>query len=268
MSEDPRTRAEAALRAWADLPGRAAAARLERGTERWEAEVRADAPVPAASLLKIPLAIAAERAGAEGRIAAGWRIAIRDLLAEASLPSLLHALDPEIGLGLADLIGLTVGLSDGPAAAALLRMTGIGAVCDAIAATGCTATDAHVVPPEDPSAPLAGRTTARDALRLLDAAADSARHPLTARALRHSVRNSRIPLGATEADVTIAHKTGSLPGLAHDVARIEADGAVLLVAFLATDEHDTLAVGYAMGIATRTILAAWGLDAQRTRSIA
>lgn len=115
---------------------------------------------------------------------------------------------------------------------------------------------------------LAGFTTARDALRLLEASADAPAWPLTANALRNNVRDSRIPLGATDLDIAIAHKTGSLPGIAHDVAVVECAGGRLAIAFLTEAQHDTLVAGYEMGVCTRAVLEAWGLGARATRSIA
>ncbi|WP_367116324.1 serine hydrolase [uncultured Lamprocystis sp.] len=101
---------------------------------------------------------------------------------------------------------------------------------------------------------------------MLRAAADSARYPCTANALRRSIRNSRIPLGANDLDVQILHKTGSLTGVAHDVALLECVEGRVWAAFLTEQQHDTLITGYAMGICTRHVLQAWGLAVQRTSS--
>ena len=97
---------------------------------------------------------------------------------------------------------------------------------------------------------------------------DAARNPLTAAALHNTIRSSRIPLGADGLDVRLAHKTGSLAGVAHDVAVLDSPGGRLSLAFLTEDQHDTLVSGYEMGICTRGLLQAWGLAVRRSRSLA
>ena len=100
------------------------------------------------------------------------------------------------------------------------------------------------------------------------ASTDAARNPLTAAALHNTIRSSRIPLGADGLDVRLAHKTGSLAGVAHDVANIDCVHGTLSLAFLTEDQHDTLVSGYEMGICTRGLLQAWGLAVRRSRSLA
>ena len=256
------TRSLAALEGFAREAGRSAFATVTTPDGRWQGGVAPDLQRPAASLLKLPLAVAAELAlrTHDPEPAAS----VRDVLRADDDATILRVLDPRRDLSVRELIGLAVSASDGPSARYLLDLVGLDPVLAAIAAAGCVATSAHH-DADDPGT-LAGQTTAREAVALLTQASDATMFPITAHALRSSIRNSRIPLGAVDSDVVIAHKTGTLRGVANDVAEIRADTGVLLIAFLSEGQHDSLVTGYEMGICTREILEAWGLSAQRTTS--
>ena len=237
--------ARAALDAYA-APGRSALVRIRTAGVEWEGGVDPDRPYPAASLLKLGIAIAVEGGIGDGRIDPDTVIAVQELSARPDEHSVLDLLDPSTILRLSDALALMIGASDNTCARWLSAVVG------------------NV---DDPDAARTSLTTCREALDLLRTAADNQQYPITAHALRRSIRNSRIPLGATDTDVSIAHKTGSLAGLAHDVAIIECDSGVAEFAFLTDQQHDTLVTGYAMGICTREVLTAWGLAARSTVSV-
>lgn len=263
---DPRDTSTRLLCDYARERGRSAFVRVVTPAATWEGGVAADEPHPAASLLKLPLALATEQAFAAGSLDPGTTVAVESLETGGRGPQPLRVLRPGLLLTAADMLGLSLSLSNRPCATWLLDRVGIAAVRSVVASLGCEATsvraDRHA-----PGAPLVGRTTARDALRLLAAAQDAARSPLTAHALRNNVHNSRIPLGADELDVRMAHKTGSLAGVANDAAVLECTAGRLLLAFLSERQHDTLVTGYEMGICTRGLLEAWGLNVTRSRSL-
>jgi beta-lactamase class A len=264
---DPRDASARLLREYAREPGRSALVRVEAAGGVWEGGVAEDEPRPAASLLKVPLAMAAERAFAAGGLDPEATVAVERLAARAPGPEPLRVLRPGLLLTVADVVGLCLSLSDRACAAWLLGVVGVAAVRDVVAGLGCDAT--VVVEDRDAAGgPIVGRTTARDTLRLLTASQDAARYPLTTNALRHTVQSSRIPLGATDLDVRLAHKTGTLLGVAHDAAIIDCAGGTLSLAFLTEEQHDTLVGGYEMGICTRGLLQAWSLTARRGRSLA
>jgi beta-lactamase class A len=242
-------------------------ARVETRGVVWEGGVAEDQPRPAASLLKVPLAMAAERGFAAGSLDPEVTVAVERMNAPGRGPEPLRVLRPGLLLTAADVVGLCLALSDRACASWVLDLVGVAAVRDVVAGLGCDATT--VMDDRDaPGGPLAGRSTARDALRLIAASQDPARYPLTANALRHTVHNARIPLGATGLDVRVAHKTGTLLGVANDVAILDCDGGTLSLAFLTDEQHDTLVSGYAMGLCTRGLLQTWGLAVRRGRSLA
>lgn len=246
-------------------PGRSALIRIRTDEADWEYGVDPDRPYRAASLLKLGIAIAVEDEIRAGVIDPGAAITVGELGARQEDHSVLDLLGPNTLMQFSDVMSLMVGASDNACTRWLLSLVGIEKVEAAIASVGCSSTT--IQRETDSGVPISGVTTCRDALDLLHVASDHDRCPITSHALRHSIRNSRIPLGATAADISIAHKTGSLTGLAHDVAILECCSGQADIAFLTDDQHDTLVAGYAMGICTRDVLAAWGLTTTFTVSV-
>lgn len=254
------------LRAYARESGRSVLARVDTPAAVWEGGVAEDEPRPAASLLKVPLAMAAEHGFAAGSLDPETTVAVERLRAEGRGPEPLRVLRPGRLFTAAEVVGLCLSLSDRACASWVLDFVGVAAVRDVVAGLGCAATTV-MDDREAAGGPIVGRTTARDALRLVAASEDAARYPLTANALQHGFHDTRIPLGATGLDVRIAHKTGTLLGVANDAAVIECDGGTLRLAFLTEAQHDTHVSGYEMGICTRGLLQTWGLTVRRSRSL-
>ncbi len=251
------------LRSWAASPGRAVACRVVTPERSFHHQVQGNTAFPAASLLKVPLAIAAEDAIRRGDLTGTVPVAAL----RSGRPGALEVLAAGRDLTPTEVLGLAIALSDNDSATWLYRQVGMAAVREVLARLGCAGT--RLADAERPDVgPLTGVTTADDARTLVTAAADPVDHPLVAHALRNSIQSSRIPLGATEADVRLAHKTGSLAGVAHDAAVIDCDTGTLHIAFLSRDQGDTLVTGYEMGICTRELLEVWGLGARTTTGLA
>lgn len=256
--------AERALAEYAREPGRSALIRIRTGEGVWEGGVETDCVRPAASLLKLAVALAAESAVREGQLDPSRRIPFTELEPVPRDASVLELLDPARGISVREAVALMLGASDNPCARWLVDLLGRARIAQVVTELQCD----HTQVATDPLSGVAGVTTCRDALTLLASASDPARYPISAKALRNSIRNSRIPLGATEDDIRIAHKTGTLSGLAHDVAVLECTGGTAEIAFLTQEQHDTLVTGYAMGQCTRDVLSAWGLSVRTTMSAA
>ena len=250
---------------FAVTPGRAAAVRVLADGECHDLAARGTEQFPAASLLKIPLALAAERALATGLVDGAAAVAPSHVRSQDQ-PGVLHTLVSDPRLSPADLLGLAVALSDNDSASWWLGQVGLGRVQDVLDELGCN--DTRIQPAGRAGVgPLTGTTTATDVIKMLAAVRDD-RYPLTAGAMSHCLNASRIPLGATDSDVAVAHKTGSLPGVAHDAAILEADAGTMLAVFLSEGQHDTLVTGYQMGMCTRELLGIWGLSVRRTAGLA
>lgn len=255
---------ERAVASFARDAGRSASVSVISPAGTWHGAAADDVPRPAASLLKLGIALATERAMEQGVVLPSSVPAGQILEADPS-PSALRAIDPGIELGVRDALGLMITLSDNPCATWLCDAVGNQGVRAALAEHGIT--DVHVRHREAREGPLAGRCTTAQALSLAVAAADPARHPATATAMANVVHAARIPIGVQRGDVRVAHKTGSLPGVANDVAVIDCGSARVHVAFLSEDQPDPLVTGYEMGLCVRHILDAWGLGATASRSL-
>lgn len=267
-SHDRDALARQALDQFARDPGRSVAVCVEIGELRWSAHVAGDVTRPAASLLKLPLAMAVESAMAADRLGLfdNADVSVGSVLDGWSEPTVLRSLHPDRTVDAHEMLRLMISSSDGPSARWLLNAVGLPAVVTAVASSGCNATEVKLRPGAAGGS-LSGVTTAADALRMLAAACDQQRFPITAAALAASTLNSRIPLGVLASDIEIAHKTGTLFSVAHDVALLTVPGGEVRIAFLSDAQHDTLVTGYDMGICTQSLLAAFGVGVTGTRSV-
>lgn len=247
------------LREFARDPGRSVFVRVRTADAEWTGAVNDDVNRPAASLLKLPLAMALEPLLPDHKPQR-----VGDLLDERDDASVLMALDPDRVLAPEEILRLMLSASDNACARWALRSVGLQDVRAAVRECGALVTTVD----EDPDEPgmLTGTTTARDAVTLLDETLDRTRFPVSAFALEHSIRNSRIPLGATDEDVLVAHKTGTLSGVASDVARLTCRTGTMSIAFLTDSQHDILVTGYEMGVCTRGLLDHFDLQVTRTVS--
>ncbi len=256
-----------AVAAFARDAGRSASVIVRTATGTWHGGAADDTPRPAASLLKLGIAMAVERVLQVEPDSLPSVVRVGEILASDPSPSALRAIDAGIRLGPSDVLGLMIALSDNPCATWLAGAAGPDAVGAALSDAGI-----HDIQPIDPGrgvGPLTGRCTALQALALVHHAADTSRHPLTAEAMANVVHAARIPIGVNDQDIRVAHKTGSLAGVANDVAVIDCrGGARVTLAFLTEEQPDPLVTGYEMGLCTRRILDAWELGARTSRSLA
>ena len=249
----------AILQGFAREPGRSVYAVVRSAEGEWSGGVDSDTPHPAASLLKLPLAMAVEP-----RLAGLPAQRVGDLLLPDDDGSVLQALDSDRVLSPAEMLRIMLSTSDNPCARWAWRNTGPDSVEASLRDVAAPST--RLLPDDGEGMGFAGVTTARDAVAIVRTALDSGRFPVTAAALAHSIRNSRIPLGATDLDVQVAHKTGTLAGVGHDVAHLRCREGDMWIAFLAEEQHDILVTGYEMGICTRALLEHFGLAVIRTVS--
>jgi beta-lactamase class A len=220
--------------------------------------LRADVVRPGASLLKLAVVLALEEAHAEGALDAGATVA-RDDLPTTRFPSVLRVLEPGHRLSLRELGGVVLATSDNPAADHLLGVVGVERVARLLAATGCRDTRLEVGF-ADAELGAAGRrnvTTADDQVRLLRRVhAEPAWRPVVT-ALASSVRNTRLPLLLPD-DLVVAHKTGTLAGVANDVGILYGRDVDLVIAVLTDGQADPPRTNLAIGELARDVWAALG----------
>ncbi len=193
---------------------------------------------PSASLVKVAIACAAVEAP---DLDLSQPILVADL-DDTFYCSILQAFDPGDQLTLKSLIGLMLIVSDNPATTAILDAVGMDRVNHWLQKTGLTETQIRVGF-EDAAlgVPLrANLTTARDCLSLLQRVDAKRQFAIVQRYLCNNLRNQRIPRLLPDSAL-IAHKTGTLNGLMHDIALIESPDAAYYLIVLADglpDGHD------------------------------
>ncbi len=222
-------------------PSRAVVLRSMRGRDLC-AQRNADRTFPAASLMKVPLFIALlEQHDAT-------QVVTRSDLSRTAYQSLFEVFDERHEFTLAELGGLMLATSDNPVAVYLTDLVGMEAVTATAARAGAHHTHMRVGFTDNDLGPTARNsiTTANDmALILQYAAADPKLQPVI-KALRNSMRNFRLPLRLPD-DLHVAHKTGSLRGLAHDAGILYGRDHDLIAVFLSEDQPDTATVGIEIG---------------------
>ncbi|MFM7692978.1 MAG: serine hydrolase, partial [Actinomycetota bacterium] len=122
---DATARAEQALIDYCAEPGRSALIRIDVGGRVWEEGVAAGVKRPAASLLKLAVAIAAEEAIADGSLDAARRTPVAELGAVPGDRSVLDLLDPARDIDVVEALGLMLGASDNPCARRLVELVGL-----------------------------------------------------------------------------------------------------------------------------------------------
>lgn len=201
--------------------------------------INAALELPSASVIKAAIACTAADLAGQGRLDL-HRTILRAELDETFYCSILHAFDPTDRLTVKNLIGLMLIVSDNPATTAVLNFVGREQVNDWLARNGLSQT--HLKAGfEDASlgAPLrVNLTTAADCLQLLKLIDTDPVYAFVKDMLANNLRNERIPKRLPD-DAIIAHKTGTLSGLVHDVAIVTspvADYYLVVLADGLTDE--------------------------------
>ncbi len=155
--------------------------------------------------------------------------------------SIMQAFDADDQISIKALIGLMLIVSDNPATSAVLEFIGMDKVNAWLLANGLRDTNLDVgFDDASLGAPLrTNLTTAKDCLRLLQLIDTRPDYAFIRHMLANNLRNERIPKLLPD-DAVIAHKTGTLAGLAHDIALIESPIAAYYLVVLA----DGLPDGY------------------------
>jgi beta-lactamase class A len=248
---------QAVARFAGDDPGRSVALETVRGPAA-ASRVRADVVRPGASLLKLAVVLALEEAHAEGALDADRPVAVRELPV-TRFPTVLRVLEPDHALTLRELGGLCLATSDNPAADHLLRAVGPERVAALLAATGCRDTRLEVGF-ADAELGAAGRrnvTTADDQVRLFRRVHSEPGWRRAVTALASSVRNTRLPLRLPD-ELVVAHKTGTLAGVANDAGILFGREVDLVIAVLTDGQPDPPATNLAIGGLARDVWAALG----------
>lgn len=238
-------------------PGRVGLVVKDLSTEEtlhWSPEER----FPAASVIKIPILVEALRQEQAGRLRLDERIPVR---AEDKVGGfgILKELPSVETVSLLDLLTLMIIISDNTATNLCIARVGMDAVNETMASLGLRATvlQRKMMDVAARERGLDNFTSAGDIARLLELiATDKVLTPeACTRALDILTRqqvNDRLPL-LLPSQVKVAHKTGELPGIRHDVGILFIDPRRVVIAALTKDFSAQLSQGLVGGEASELI---------------
>lgn len=199
--------------------------------------IRADCLRPAASVIKIGLAMALVRKAASGAADLSGTIAVKDL-SPTRYVSILAGFDPEHRLSLREVMRLSLITSDNPLTLVLQRYVSFDAVNALFGGLGLSAVMAAGFS-EDELGPKnrANSMTAKDAVALLQAVAADPLYADVRKGLENNLRNNRLPALLPDSAV-VAHKTGSLQGVVNDAGLITDHGVRFYLACFSDGQAD------------------------------
>ncbi|MEM7330018.1 MAG: serine hydrolase [Pseudomonadota bacterium] len=229
---------ERACHAFADQPGEISVIVRSKDDPITNIAVNPAISMPSASVIKVAIACAAAD-DPDLDLAAPRQISDLD---ETFYCSILQAFEPRDQVSLKALIGLMLIVSDNPATSAVLDTVGMDKVAAWLTANGLGQTNLSVgFDDESLGPPLrANLTTAEDCITLLKLVETQPKYDFVRHMLRNNLRNERIPKLLPDTAL-IAHKTGTLNGLMHDIAIVESPDAAFYLVVLADglpENHD------------------------------
>ncbi len=199
---------------------------------------RAELPVVAASVIKIPVMIEAFRAEAAGELSLSE---IHVLRGEERMPSCgtLKNMHAGIEMTLLDLVQLMIIVSDNTATNILIRRLGIDKVNATLRSLGCeTTTLRRLLFDSEASRRGVQNTIAAGEMGMLleklhrgeIVSPEASRRMLDI--LLDQRLNGKLPFFLHSADIDVAHKTGEDDGVTHDVGVIYADEGPIVACFV------------------------------------
>lgn len=261
---DAPVRIEKALSRFTDNNQWAVSVNIDLEHLQFEAHLNGDSPFPAASLLKVPLALSIEKSSTQGILDLSQKHNLDIVKQSSGKKSILRALVHTENVTTEELVRIMLITSDEAASRFLRNMVSTNDVNSMLREYGFVSTLLEDV---GGRTSVSGVTTSKEALGLLNLATDETFFPICASALSSSIINSRIPLGIADSAIEIAHKTGTLTGVAHDVAEISTPRGRILLAILSRNQDDTIVAGYEMGLFTNELLQICEVQATSTLSI-
>lgn len=225
------------VRAFTDQAGQIAVMVQSKTDPALSVAINDKKPFPSASLIKIAIACAAAD---DPQVDLSKPIKVSDLDATFYC-SILQAFDPLDEISLKSLIGLMLIVSDNPATTAVLDAIGIDKVNAWLASNGLNETNLDIgFDDASLGAPLrANLTNAQDCLHLLQLVDTDPAYAFIKHMMANNLRNERIPKLLPD-EAVIAHKTGTLNGLMHDIAIIDSPDAAYYLIVLADGLPDDM----------------------------
>lgn len=197
----------------------------------------ADIARPAASVMKIAIAMALVKKAAAGEVDLHQTVAVQDL-PPTRYVSILAGLDPAHRLSLDEVMRLALITSDNPLTVELQRHVLYAEVNALFGELDLTATMAAGFS-EDELGPRnrVNRMTASDSVALLREVCTNPLYVGIRKGLENNLRNNRIPALLPDSAV-VAHKTGSLNGVVNDIGLVTDSRIRFYIAALSDDQAD------------------------------
>lgn len=196
-----------------------------------------DERFPAASVIKLPVLVEALRQAQSGRLSLEERLPVR---AEDKVGGfgILKDLESVVEVTLLDLLTLMVIVSDNTAANLCIERVGMAAVNESMAALGLrgTALQRKMMDMEARQRGLDNFTTPADVALLLELLASKQiltpeGCDLAIGVMRRQQVRDRLPLYLPQ-EISVAHKTGELPEVRHDVGIVLVERGPVVIAAL------------------------------------
>ncbi len=203
--------------------------------------IRGSEARPAASVMKVALAMAVFRNAALGQVDLASRVPVRTF-SPTRYVSILSAFDPESTLSVREVCRLALVTSDNPLAVHLQGLADFDAVNRLLAEVGCRPPCRMAAGFSEDELGVKNRVnvlTADDAVRLMSVVRDDPRYCDLALALKNNLRNNRMPALLPE-HVAVIHKTGTLEGVANDVGIVQDERVEFIAAFLTDNQPDPI----------------------------
>jgi beta-lactamase class A len=202
--------------------------------------VRGSESRPAASVIKVALAMAVYREAARGTVDLDARVPVAAFTATRYV-SILAGFDKTRDLSVREICRLALITSDNPLAVYLQTLVSFETVNRLLAEIGCGPSCRMAAGfSEDELGPKnrVNVVTTDAAIVLLLALRSDPLYADLVVALKNNLRNNRIPALLPD-DVAIIHKTGSLDGVANDIGLVEDERVTFAIAFLTDGQADT-----------------------------
>jgi beta-lactamase class A len=227
-------------------PTRAVALRSVRGSS-FNFACNGDMLMPAASLMKVPLAVALYDQTSAGRLDLGE--CVRRPPPDVTVyRTVLRVFSEGHTFTLRELCRLMLATSDNVISHYLVDRVGFGPVQDALVTMRAPSTR-FVVGFSDEFLSAEGRaniTTANDVVNMFEGIVAHPPYADIVVALSNSLRNFRLPLRLPDS-VPVAHKTGTLAGVAVDAGIVYGTHHDLAVCFLTDQQSDLARTSVAIG---------------------
>jgi beta-lactamase class A len=214
-----------------------------------------DVARPAASVIKVPLLMAVYDAAESGALSLDQRVRVSELTSTRYV-SIMTAFSPDTALTLKELAALALMTSDNPLAVYFASRIGFERVNEVMARCGCSRAARMAASFREEELGPANRVnqlSAHDGVRIFQALASRPLYTPLVGALVNNLRNNRIPALLPD-DAVVAHKTGSLQGVANDVGSVTWQGRQFILAVLTDNQADTIATSAAIAVLADRIL--------------